>query len=173
MQPVCSPRCAIEKVKSDKRKKNKANLKKFNLENRTKPQWIKVAQKPFNEFIRLDDVDKPCISCGRYDHEILYSGVGGKWDCGHYLSVGARPELRFTKDNAHKQCKSCNGGAGNITRKDFTVTQAYRENLIIKIGLERVEWLEGPHPIPNWTIDDLKQIEIKYKKKLKMLKMLD
>ncbi len=170
MQPVCSPSCALEKVRRDKRKQNKKDLRDFNLKHRTKPQWIKITQAIHNKYVRLRDKDEPCISCGRYEHGItVKSGHGHKFDCGHYLSVGARPELRFTEGNSAKQCCECNGGAGNFTGKDYTVQKAYRVNLIKKIGIERVEWLEGPHPMPHWTNDDIKEIGEKYKAKIKLL----
>ena len=94
---------------------------------------------------------------------------GGQWDCGHYLSVGSHPELRFEELNAYKQCKSCNGGAGRYAGKNRTVSQQYRENLIQKIGVSLVEWLEGLHDAKHYTIDDLKEITAKYKAKCKQL----
>ena len=45
----------------------------------------------------------------------------------------------------------------------------YRVNLIKKIGLEWVEWLEGPHDPIKYTIDDLKNIKLTYRAKLKEL----
>jgi len=54
--------------------------------------------------------------------------------------------------------------SGNIT--------LYRINLIKKIGIERVEWLEGPHPPAKWTIEELQGIISTYKQKLKLLKTL-
>ena len=90
--------------------------------------------------------------------------------CGHYLSVGAYPELRFSTFNANLQCTRCNGGAGKYGKfnsKELTVTQHYRENLIKKIGIENVEWLEGPHETQNRTIEDIKEIKAYYKDKLK------
>ena len=49
----------------------------------------------------------------------------------------------------------------------------YRKNLIDKIGLDKVEWLEGPHEQTNYTADDLWKIRDEYKAKLKELKALD
>ena len=43
--------------------------------------WTKKAQVAFNAYIRERDILEPCISCGKHDHEIKSSGVGGKWDC--------------------------------------------------------------------------------------------
>lgn len=107
--------------------------------NQTITHWRPKAQSAFNRFIRLRDHNLPCISCDRSEMEIRrnYAGTGGMWDCGHYLSCGARGELRFSEDNAHKQCKQCNrdksGNAGQ-----------YRINLIRRIGEHRVRVLEEP-----------------------------
>jgi len=98
--------------------------------------------------------------------------VGGSWDCGHFLTVGAFPELRFEPLNAHKQCKSCNGGSGKYTRKNKTVGTDYRERLVQKIGLTKVEWLEGPHEPAKYSIGDIKEIIKEYKAKLKELKSI-
>jgi hypothetical protein len=48
-----------------------------------------------------------------------------------------------------------------------TIRSKYRENLIAKIGLERVEWLEGPHEPKRYRIEDLKEIRDTYRLKLK------
>lgn len=50
------------------------------------------AQSAFNGFIRERDEGKPCPSCGTYHPPMIF---GGQWDCGHFMGVGARPELRF------------------------------------------------------------------------------
>ena len=154
-------RDAVEKAKQKRRdlRERKAQLKSRN-------DWVKEAQAEFNKFIRLRDASEPCISCGEVNPPMLH---GGQWDCGHYLSVGSHPELRFEELNAYKQCKSCNGGAGRYAGKNRTVSQKYRENLIQKIGLTKVEWLEGPHEAKHYTIDDLKEITAKYKAKCKQL----
>ncbi|EID0698342.1 recombination protein NinG [Vibrio parahaemolyticus] len=108
----------------------------------------KKAQEQFNRFIVLKDSGKPCVSCGRYL----------PLTCGHFRSVGAAPELRFEEDNAHGQCVECNGNkSGNV--------KAYRVGLIDRIGLSRVETLEGYHEPKHWTIYDLHEIEKVYKAK--------
>ena len=45
----------------------------------------------------------------------------------------------------------------------------YRKRLIDKIGIEKVEWLEGPHPIVKLTIEDIKEIKTKYTELVKQL----
>ena len=114
----------------------------------------KCAQSVFNSYIRERDSERPCISCGR-NH-------GGQYHAGHYRSVGAHPELRFNEDNCHKQCSVCNNHkSGNIAD--------YRIELIKRIGIEKVEWLEGPHDPNKYSCQDLKEIELAYKQKLKQL----
>lgn len=117
--------------------------------------WAKDAQTAFNAFIRSRDEGQPCISCGRH-HQ-------GQYHAGHYLSVGARPELRYTEINAHRQCAPCNNHlSGNAI--------LFRVGLIKKIGVEAVEWLEGPHELPKWSIDDYREIRDFYREKLKSIK---
>lgn len=166
LQNVCSPPCAIEKVNQDKAKKERKETARRKVETRTRREWLKLARQAFNAYIRERDKGQPCICCGRY---VIEGRYGGSWDAGHYLSVGAYPELRFTEDNCHKQAKSCNAGSGKYTAKRKTVSQSYRENLIKKIGLERVEQLESHHPPQKWTIDELRGIITEYKSKLKNL----
>lgn len=125
------------------------------------------AQQAFNAYIRARDADLPCISCGETSPPDLH---GGQWDCGHFKSVGANPELRFEERNAHKQCKSCNGGAGKYTAKEATVNQHYEAGLISRYGQEYVDWLNGPHEMTNYRRDDFIRIRDEYRARLKELK---
>ena len=113
-----------------------------------------MAQQAFNKYIRFRDKDSVCISCGR-NHS-------GQYHAGHYRTRGAHPDLKFEEYNCHKQCAPCNNHlSGNISN--------YRINLIKKIGIDNVDWLEGPHEPKKYTCEDLKEIEILYKSKLKDL----
>jgi hypothetical protein len=146
-QAVCGPRCATKVVKADKRKEAEdTRARRVALKSRR--DWLNEAQKAFNAWVRARDAALPCVSCGRH-HE-------GQYHAGHYLTVGARPELRFTPDNCHKQCSACNTHLhGNLI--------LYRVELIRRIGLERVEALEGPHPPAKWSVDELKTIRDAYR----------
>ena len=165
-QQVCSMKCAIAYSKRKAEEKRKKQEKSDRLEAgrrmrarkealKSRPDWLKEAQKAFNEFIRLRDADLPCISCGRYHN--------GQYHAGHYRSVGACPELRFNEDNVHKQCSVCNNHkSGNAIE--------YRINLIRKIGLERVEFLERhDHQPLKLSIDEIKELIKFYKAKCKGL----
>lgn len=116
--------------------------------------WMKRAQSAFNAWVRARDAGQPCISCGRF-HQ-------GQNHAGHYRPAGSNPELRFEPDNCHLQCAPCNSHlSGNLNK--------YRPALIAKIGLERVEWLEGSHKPKRYRKEDYQAIEAEYKAKLKEL----
>ena len=166
-QQVCSMKCAIAYSKRKAEEKRKKQEKSDRLEAsrrmrerkeklKSRSDWLKDLQRVFNEFIRLRDVDLPCISCGRY-HQ-------GQYHAGHYRSVGACPELRFNEDNVHKQCSACNNHlSGNILE--------YRLGLIEKIGLERVEFLERKdHPPLKLSVEEIKELIKMYRAKVRELK---
>ena len=165
MQKVCGLSCAqslavsirgrAEKVAQVReRRETKQKLDKL----KSRSQWAKEAQEAVNRFIRLRDADLPCISCGRH-HQ-------GQYHAGHYLSVGARPELRFEPLNIHKQCAPCNNYlSGNVV--------LYRIALLQKIGAEAVAWLEGPHELNHYEIDDYIAIKQEYAAKARELMKAD
>lgn len=168
MQKVCCLGCAAALAKKKREKVERANDRQKRESMKTARDYVKPAQDAFNAFIRERDKDLPCICCGRFPDSDDWN-PGGVWDAGHFLSRGAYPELRFEEDNCHKQLKTCNGGSSKYAKKGRTVSQGYRERLIAKIGLGRVEWLEGPHDQKHYSIEDLKAIKALYVKKLKDL----
>ena len=160
----CCPDCGVKYAQEQLKKQREKDIAKRNREEKLKikatkerlksrAKWLSEAQKVFNKFIRLRDKDEPCISCGRY-HQ-------GKYDAGHYRSVGACPELRFCELNVHKQCVPCNQHkSGNVIE--------YRINLIKRIGTEKVAWLERQdHDPRKYTIEECKEIIKTYKAKIK------
>ena len=156
---TCSPDCAesfaVSKRGKAKKiaavKERKADKEKL----KSRSDWAREAQAAFNGWVRLRDTDQPCISCGRH-HQ-------GQYHAGHYLSVGARPELRFEPLNVHKQCAPCNTYlSGNAV--------LFRKGLIAKYTIEIVECLEGHIPTRHYTTDELKAIKADYTAKARELK---
>lgn len=95
------------------------------------PSPREKALKAFQRFRRLQCSDLngygECISCGRVNH---YT----KMDGGHY-ETRKNKATELESDNVWIQCKYCNGTLeGNKV--------AYRNRLIQKIGLERVQRIE-------------------------------
>jgi len=155
LQTCCSFSCALlhasdqnvkKAAKAEKERRKEFRERKKAL--KTRGDWLREAQAAFNAFIRARDKGQPCISCQR-----LHTG---QMHAGHYRSVGAAPELRFEEDNVQVQCAPCNNHlSGNAIE--------YRINLVRKLGVERVEWLEGPHEPKKYSIEDIKEIKAKYK----------
>ena len=153
-QLVCRPACAMARVRNAK-KAERESVRARKEAIKSKADWAREAQTAFNAWIRARDEGLPCISCGRH-HQ-------GQWHAGHYLSTGARPELRYTESNVHRQCAPCNTHlSGNAV--------LYRIGLINRIGSDAVEWLEGPHELPKLTADDYRAIRDTYRQKLKEMK---
>tara|TARA_R110000772_G_C13310322_1_gene440476 strand:+ start:50185 stop:50781 length:597 start_codon:yes stop_codon:yes gene_type:complete len=126
------------------------------------------AQTAFNKYVRLRDYYEPCISCGKSKEEIEGGQgwkVGGCWDAGHFKTRGAKKQLRFILFNVHKQCKSCNGGSGKFSHKAATVDAQYEENLIKKIGKEKVVWLNDNNDIVRFDADYYRRIKMIFNKK--------
>ena len=161
MANFCSVDCAYQharnlqdKARAAKERKAKQEHRKRKQDLKSRSEWLKDAQAIFNKYIRLRDAGEPCISCQRH-HQ-------GQYHAGHYLTVGARPELRFEELNVHKQCSACNNHlSGNLVN--------YRINLITKIGKTKVEWLEGPHEPLKLSIEEIKELIAEYKSKVKEL----
>ena len=146
-QIVCGWECAIQLNNAKRIKTEKKETRDAKLRLKSRAEWAKEAQNAFNKYIRERDKSEPCISCQRRH--------SGQYHAGHYRSVGAISSLRYCELNVHKQCAPCNNHlSGNIVN--------YRINLIKKIGIEKVEWLESYNEVVKYTIDDLKRIKKEY-----------
>lgn len=162
-QTWCSPDCAVvivrakqaaERKSFEQRERREIKVRKEKLKSRA--DHLKDTQKAFNAWIRERDAGQPCISCG--------TTADVQYCAGHYRTTAAAPELRFEPLNVHLQCnRNCNmGQSGNLL--------GYRPRLIEKIGIEAVEWLEGPHEPKKYTIDELKALTATYRAKTRELK---
>jgi hypothetical protein len=168
-QKVCGWSCglAIAPVKQDKarkaidqRERREIKVRKEKLKSRA--DHLREAQAAVNEYVRLRDAHLPCISCDSSpsDHDLI---TGSRWDAGHYRSVGACPELRFEPLNIHRQCVKCNRNlSGNAVE--------YRIRLVVRIGVEKVAWIEGPHPARKYTVEEIKAIKAEFRAMTKDLK---
>ena len=169
LQAVCTPACGILWASSTEARghaiKSRRAAHRADKERvKTSKQLKHEAQTAFNGYIRLRDAKLPCVSCLRHDAEIPDQYTGGKWDAGHFKSVGAYPGLRFEPHNCWKQCKHCN------QLDDGKVREGYRNELINRIGPELVEWLESPHEPKRYRADDFRKIRDTYREKTRKLK---
>ena len=144
LQNKCIP-CSIKKGRKIEAKIERKETRAAKLAIKSKGQWAKEAQQAFNRWVRARDFHRGCVCCNNKHYQ-------GQYHAGHYLSVGAYPELRFSLINCHKQKSSCNNyKSGNQVN--------YRRYLIGIIGVENVEWLESKHEPKRYTIEDYKEIK--------------
>ena len=163
-QRVCSPACALatkDKHQAPARKaiadRQRKEIKVRREKLKSRAEHLKECQAIFNQYIRLRDADKPCVSCGRP------ATWDGQWHASHYRSVGSTPALRFEPLNVHKACSICNSHlSGNI--------MGYRPELVRRIGEEAVLELEGPHEPLKLTIEDIKALKAKFRAWVRELK---
>jgi len=164
---VCSPGCGLA-LAAIARKRKEAELARMDRQQtrerkerlKTRADYMREAQKAFNEFIRLRDrlAGHPCISSGK-----PLDWAGNAVDAGHYRSVGSAPHLRFVEANCHAQSKQDNRYlSGNAVD--------YRIGLIKRIGLDAVEALEADQRPRKYTVEDLKQITAEYRAKVREIK---
>ena len=162
MSRACSVECAIALTNAAKAKQaakvkreEKRSIREALEKTKTRGAHLKELQAAFNEWIRLRDAGLPCIACGR-QHQ-------GQWHASHYMSVGSSPALRFEPLNVHRGCQPCNVHlSGNLVN--------FRIGLIKKIGLEKVEWLEGPHEPKKYTLTEILEMKAFYRAEVRRMK---
>ena len=133
--------------------KYKAQKREYN-ENKLSTRK-RAAKEACHEYIRLRDKDKTCICCGE--------PLGDNYHAGHFWESGNNPFLRYDEGNIHGQKASCNTFKGGDSG-------FYRENLIKRIGVESVVWLDtNRNNKIKRTADDYREIEAYYKEKIKEL----
>ena len=145
---LCATAYAQEVTAKRKAKAKRRTVKEYN---QTDVSWLKAeAQKRFNAYIRKRDEGNGCISCGNTDRQM---------HAGHFKSQGGNGNLRFNEDNCHMQCSICNNHlSGNLI--------PYKENLIKKIGQERVDALDKK-VVKSYSVLELQGIIALYKQKIK------
>ena len=143
-------RAFVAETKEKMWKQTKVRMKN---ELKTTSDWMKEAQKVFNQYIRLRDKNKPCVSCE--------SKLGSKYDAGHYFSSGGHKAVTFDEDNVHGQCVACNQYKhGNLLN--------YQIGIEKRIGADRLLQLhEKAHQVMKYSADELQEIIKTYKQKIK------
>jgi hypothetical protein len=156
-QICCSPKCAIDYMKSKKANDWQKEKKVLKENLMTKSDYLNICQKVFNTYIRTRDKGKPCVSCDKFLKE-------NDVNASHYFSVGSSPNLRFNENNCHSSCIKCNKELhGNIA--EYTI------RLPKRIGIENFnQLLEDRNKPSKLSIEDVKELILIYKQKTKELK---
>ena len=153
LQKNCfEPLCVSDWINEVKEKNWKRKKAKMKMDLMTIQDYVKLAQQVFNKFIRLRDAGNVCISCQKKPL---------KENAGHFYNANNHWSVRFDERNVHLQCEHCNTFlSGNLIY--------YRENLLKKIGIQEFENLSvEATKTRKFTTDELKEIILTYKKKIK------
>ena len=147
-EKVCSISCGIAWAKNDIKEKNakleKAELKAMKDSLLTHGQWLNALQKCINHIARLIDTDFPCISSNR---------TSGKWNGGHYYTVGAHPNIRFHLFNIYKQSFSDNHfKSANITEYTFNLYKIFGKDFVNN----EIFTLDQKYPVTKLSIPEVK-----------------
>lgn len=145
----------VDKQRKQKIKEINKDVRERKEKLKTTSDYLKELQVVFNQWVRLRDKGNVCISCQKR---------AKKENAGHYRSVGSTPSLRFEPLNCHLQCEYCNTYQhGNLI--------PYRKNLIAKIGLKQVEWLEQEHKPKHYSKPELIGMKQEYKELIRKMKL--
>lgn len=118
----------------------------------TLPKLTAKAQKIFNTWVRIRDSKDGYFTCIACFKTLPTTSM----NAGHYVPVKGGSFLRFHPDNVHGECERCNGF------DEFHLV-GYRKHLLLKIGEERVEWLEhNRNKVHKWSREELNNIIKKY-----------
>ena len=113
MQRVCSVPCATKVGRLDREKKAekvaRAKTKVARERLKTLTDHKRDTQHIFNQYIRLRDMHKPCISCGQSPYQ-------GQRHASHFRSRAAASQLSYNFLQVRTSCAQCNGAkSGNIS----------------------------------------------------------
>ncbi len=143
---ACGAKIAMARLEKKRQAQAKAEAKAHRekkADSKKLSHWIGLTERVVHAYIHARDKGLPCISCG--------TNKTVQWEAGHWLTKGARPELRFVAEQINLQCHRCNVQlSGNQA--------AYRVGLVAKIGEARVKELEGPHQAAKFTREELAAI---------------
>ena len=163
IQPVCSPKCALEYNKEKAKKKADKEFAERKREFRKNdiPKQLKLTQTVFNRmrvkqeklWYYRQGLEPECISCGKTKMD---------WCCGHYKTVASHSELRFDEKNTHLQCnRACNEKlSGNIngTKTSRGYKQGLRERFGVQDGQAIIDYCDLSTAVIKRTGEELIQM---------------
>jgi hypothetical protein len=139
MQPCCSMKCNIAYSTKNldvlvahgaKNRVKEANKKKTTWKQSDKSTLAEKMQKLANRYGRLREISRGndfCVTCG---------AKNVKFDGGHFLPTSQYRPIRYYTLQINPQCVNCNQYNGGRPKE-------YRDYMIERFGLEKVEWLES------------------------------
>ena len=120
---------------------------------------IQETQVIFNEYIRLRDKGKGCISCDSPTFT----------DCGHLFKKSTRPAMRFNPMAAAGQCRECNSlPDGNYDAFCEGIFNRYGKDYLEQVIQESNASRQTDH---KWSKSELVELKKYYQSEIKKLKV--
>lgn len=144
--------------KREVKKEQKAKDTETRNSLKTKSDWEAELQKVINSIVRTIDKGCPCISSRRI--------ITGKYDAGHFYSVGSHPALRFNLMNIYAQSVEQNQHKGGNPI-------GFRDGIRFLYSMEHLEYLDGLralYPVLKLSIPEIQEAIKKAKSVLSRLK---
>ena len=140
--------------------KKRGTPKRKSLDEKSKRELIKVLDKVFSEYIRLERTDCNgygfCVTCGSMQ-------FWRDFDCGHFIPR-AREAARYDPANVGLQCRKCN-------RFRSGEHDLFRSFLVNEYGKEAVEQMELRSRLGGgYDAYQLREMISEYREKVKTLK---
>lgn len=142
---------ALKTVKQ--KKKQDWNKEKIEIKEKLKSlsDWKNDLQREINVLIREIDKGHPCIATGNYQ---------GQMHCGHYLSVGSNPTLRFHLENMFIQSMHSNTWKSGDTIR-------YQQGIKETFGIEYLDYMNSLQ-----SVEPLKLTSEEIKEKIPIVRSL-
>ena len=159
-QIVCTVYCAHmythqlhDRKEAQEGKDRRRKIKVMKDKLKTLSDHKKELQVLVNKCVRMRDTGGNCVSCDR--------PLQGKFDAGHFWSMGGYPSVRFDLENIWGQCVHCNRDLhGNLL--------PYRTRLIMRIGIKEFDELATRAQSSNkQTIPEIMELKELFKLKIK------
>lgn len=144
-----APRLGLEKAFQDRKDRNKLGTLLINVRNTC------------HEYIRLRDINKPCISCG-----IPYLE---DFQAGHFYKAELYSNLKFDEKNISGQCKKCNlRKEGNESGYRSGIMQRYDMDYLNYLDEKAKSYKKNDY---HWDRVELEEIRKYYQQKITELKV--
>lgn len=161
-EKVCSVSCGIDWAKNDIKEKNakleRAETKILKAGLLTHKDWLGILQVKINIIARTIDTEFSCISSRR---------TKGQMHAGHFLTVGAHPNVRFHLFNIWKQTSRDNTyNGGNVTEYLFNLYRLFGNDFVNNEILK----LDEKYPVTKLSVPEIKEAIEKCKEILKRQK---
>lgn len=135
------PKKTLKKAKSgSKVPSTDAWLKKIPLGSHGTGIYQKKLWKVVSDYVRIHDwymFNGKCVSCNKYFPH------WSAFHAGHYRPFSVcKGYDKFNKINIFGQCPFCNSAGGRINKDTHSVGHNFAMNIVVRYGLERLEFLE-------------------------------